>query len=275
MPPRAQISALQGSRDKDGAEGLVKEWGLSGSTLEEVFLRLAVQNRDVNAEIDILPPAAAESAAAAGRRMCVLCNAAPPSVVTLYTSKGVAVVAPDLICAACADADPRAPVVADAVAGAAVLVEMSRMHSFERAAAAGAVGGPDAPTSLRAAAALPAQPTYPAAIGGGGGGSSASAGYGAVGGSHGGGPPATNRAPRPDVSRIGHVAAIMRLRLMLQQKQRKTNACYAILIVVAVLITWLVTPSSSSVGSFCPGGYLEHQWGDAVRSGMCMMCDMT
>lgn len=33
-------------------DGLIKEWGLSDTTLEEVFLRLAAQNREVNAEIE-------------------------------------------------------------------------------------------------------------------------------------------------------------------------------------------------------------------------------
>ena len=35
-----------------GEDGLIKEWSLSDTTLEEVFLRLAAQNREVNAEIE-------------------------------------------------------------------------------------------------------------------------------------------------------------------------------------------------------------------------------
>lgn len=122
--------AADGERSAAGAP-LVSEFGIANSTLEEVFLRLAANATEVNAGIAIagggpsapavqqlpmLSPLASPAtpgpiATAAGgfsplpssRKMCALCGADTVSPVTLFNSRSVAVTAPDLICAPCAD----------------------------------------------------------------------------------------------------------------------------------------------------------------------------
>jgi hypothetical protein len=98
---------------------------------QEVFLRLAAQNRGVNyTETDFSrqevvkpppPPQQQQHQHASAARLCVLCGTAPPELVTLFTCKGIAVQSADVICAACSVKDP-VPVtaIADAAHAAAV-----------------------------------------------------------------------------------------------------------------------------------------------------------
>lgn len=83
--------------DEDRAGPTVKEWGISDSTLEEVFLRLAAQDKEVNAlAIDF-----SENE----DKLCVLCGVAPAVNVTLYTApnKNASAVATEgVLCLACA-----------------------------------------------------------------------------------------------------------------------------------------------------------------------------
>ena len=62
------------------ADPLVREWGLSAATLEEVFLKLAT-SAALNAEVEGARP----------ERLCTLCNWREAGLVTLYTEGGVAV----------------------------------------------------------------------------------------------------------------------------------------------------------------------------------------
>jgi ABC-type multidrug transport system ATPase subunit len=130
-----------GEGAEGGGKGLVKEWGIGGSTLEEVFLRLAAANTEVNARVGMAGPsdgpptayegmapaeprqawgglAAAPSAPPASNNMCLLCGSAPPAPSPLFTSHAVRVVVTNAICASCAVRPPEAiaAVRADAVA---------------------------------------------------------------------------------------------------------------------------------------------------------------
>ena len=84
---------------------LVREWGLSLSSLEEVFLKLAKTERDVTAPGE-------EVARGVGRavphRQCALCEAAPTAPVTVFNAARIEVVANDLLCAECATRDAKA-----------------------------------------------------------------------------------------------------------------------------------------------------------------------
>ena len=87
----------------DGAVGtagneLLKEWSISNSTLEEVFLRLCAADTTVNAAVDDAVDNTREDS---GIRKCAVCRTRPVSVVTLYTSAGVPVVLPNVMCFPC------------------------------------------------------------------------------------------------------------------------------------------------------------------------------
>ena len=82
------------------------EWSVSNSSLEEVFLRLAVQAQGVTEDTE--PAAVVDNSESASRGICKLCQARPTEAVTLYTSKGVSIVAEDLICGECAVLEPEA-----------------------------------------------------------------------------------------------------------------------------------------------------------------------
>lgn len=75
---------------------LVKEWTISDSTLEEVFLRLAKQNQGIN---EIAVDFSEEE------KVCKICQLRPANAVTLYTAPnedGVPVQTDNVICMACA-----------------------------------------------------------------------------------------------------------------------------------------------------------------------------
>ena len=76
-------------------KGLLREWSISNSTLEEVFLRLCAADTTVNAEIEGLGQREEEEA------KCVVCHVRPPNVVTLYTAGGIPVVLPNVMCVPC------------------------------------------------------------------------------------------------------------------------------------------------------------------------------
>ena len=80
-----------------GAKGLLREWSISNSTLEEVFLRLCAAETTVNAGIE----EEADSTKEEEEKMCVVCHTRPPSVVTLYTAGGIPVVLPNVMCTPC------------------------------------------------------------------------------------------------------------------------------------------------------------------------------
>ena len=78
--------------------GLLKEWSISNSSLEEVFLRLCAADSTVNAAIDNVVDNSREDT---GPRKCVLCRTRPVNVVTLYTATGVPVQLPNVVCLPC------------------------------------------------------------------------------------------------------------------------------------------------------------------------------
>jgi len=79
--------------DAKKGESKVQEWSVSNTTLEEVFLRLAVANKQVNAGIEFDQD---------DFRLCVICNKNKPSCETLYTVEGVSVLVDKLVCHKCA-----------------------------------------------------------------------------------------------------------------------------------------------------------------------------
>ena len=101
---------IEGALSKDpasaagggGGKGeLLKEWSISNSTLEEVFLRLCAADKVVNAGVEAVVEA---SRAEEDERLrkCAVCHTRPVSVVTLYTAGGVPVVLPNVLCGPCA-----------------------------------------------------------------------------------------------------------------------------------------------------------------------------
>ena len=92
---------IESSLSKDPAHpgaALLKEWSISNSTLEEVFLRLCAADTTVNAGIDRPDDSAQDDDA---QRRCAVCRVRPVSVVTLYTAGGVPVVLPNILCGPC------------------------------------------------------------------------------------------------------------------------------------------------------------------------------
>lgn len=85
-------------RECEAGRSGVTEWGISNTTLDEVFIRLTSASRSVNAAV------AGVGADVAGR-LCVLCNRRPTELCTLVTKTGKEVQTPDLVCAVCADGD--------------------------------------------------------------------------------------------------------------------------------------------------------------------------
>ena len=61
-----------------GLRPLVPDWPISGSTLEGIFLKIAVQNNMTNAEV--------EDRTEANRELCVICKTRSAGLVALYTA---------------------------------------------------------------------------------------------------------------------------------------------------------------------------------------------
>lgn len=88
---------------------VLREWSLSNSTLEEVFLRLCAHEKDINASIGSGSEKENESAEDDHHHpdpsdsTCMLCHTRPPAqLITLYSKSGQAVDFENLLCGACA-----------------------------------------------------------------------------------------------------------------------------------------------------------------------------
>jgi hypothetical protein len=79
---------------------LVKEWSISNSTLEEVFLRLCSAEKGIN-EVAVDFGKQNQLDEIDKKRICVICNQREAQVVTVYTKTGIAVQCPNLICMSC------------------------------------------------------------------------------------------------------------------------------------------------------------------------------
>ena len=90
---KTQIPAFFKLVGQDGVQ-YVKEWGISHTTLEEVFLRLAQQSREVN-------ELATDFAAIEEDKLCALCNDRLAETVIIYTSLGVGVEVANVLCSQC------------------------------------------------------------------------------------------------------------------------------------------------------------------------------
>ena len=282
-----------------GGGGLVRDWGVSDSTLEEVFLRLAAVNTtnapvggaagglpalsaepmsvdpsvlapvalDGSPDAPLLPapmPATAGAGArpaplfhkgrtAAGgasggdHRLCVLCGAAPPALVTLFTAKHVAVASADLVCDACAthrDANEIAEIAASSAAAPAaaalappskpsdhVIAELPKPSlPLPRVPVSAAVDvGPEEVGGTSSEPLLgedpSAAPPVPPFLSSGGAPSSLAWADG---------------TPDPyDVPFFTQFGAILLLRLRLQSKYRWSNCCMACYVVLGVILTML------------------------------------
>jgi hypothetical protein len=119
LPNFVRWLEANGKNSDGGGAGLVKEWGLSDSTLEEVFLRLAVATTEVNAVDGRLDGEADDGGDGGGdayevsadgadvrrvrsKPMCQLCNVRCAEKCVLYTEDRLAVTAEDLVCEKCA-----------------------------------------------------------------------------------------------------------------------------------------------------------------------------
>eukprot|EP01029_Cantina_marsupialis_P011327 TRINITY_DN2528_c0_g1_i11.p1 TRINITY_DN2528_c0_g1~~TRINITY_DN2528_c0_g1_i11.p1 ORF type:complete len:1136 (-),score=423.77 TRINITY_DN2528_c0_g1_i11:262-3474(-) len=75
-------------------DAAVAEWGVSNTTLEEVFLRLTQSSKQINQELD-----------GKKKHFCRSCGVRPTEEVTLFTSSGIAVVTSDLVCLPCSQGE--------------------------------------------------------------------------------------------------------------------------------------------------------------------------
>ncbi|TPX73305.1 hypothetical protein CcCBS67573_g05432 [Chytriomyces confervae] len=71
------------------------DWSIGNSTLEEVFLKLSTQNKEVVTD--------AEGNQERARPICRICAFRPTEVVHLYTKAGVMIEIPDVVCKICAE----------------------------------------------------------------------------------------------------------------------------------------------------------------------------
>ena len=273
---------------------LVKEWGVSQSTLEEVFLRLAASSNAVNAGAAEAPlPAAALALAAAtapssrsgtgasaaggtGRaasngyaplpqappRLCVLCAAAPPEPVALFTSRSVAVVSHDLICAACGmrDADEikrarEAGAVVSEKPDSAIVSKPSAVPPAHVPTAI--VGSSTSSTSISASAAarpadsvaldLAPKPRVLRPLRRGRAGEAAK-GKGSVSSASEVSPSSSSN--RPDIAAVSFLrqaATVLLLRAELQAAQRWANIFYIVVALAGLLLIGLLTPTPPAV----------------------------
>eukprot|EP00743_Colponemidia_sp_Colp-15_P009682 GILK01010594.1.p1 GENE.GILK01010594.1~~GILK01010594.1.p1 ORF type:complete len:1785 (+),score=269.78 GILK01010594.1:74-5428(+) len=97
LPKRSVPNLPAFLRRIESEKQLVKEWGLSNTTLEEVFSRLVAQTTQVNAEL------AQASAVMVNNSKCALCQERPAVIVTLYTGEGIAVQLNRVLCLECVD----------------------------------------------------------------------------------------------------------------------------------------------------------------------------
>ncbi|XP_024534916.1 uncharacterized protein LOC9658049 [Selaginella moellendorffii] len=86
----------------------LKEWGISNTTLEEVFLRLSARNDHQVTEEN-------ENESPDVEKLCLMCGVKRADVVTLYTRSGISVKVPNAVCLTCALAE-QAPAMMDSIA---------------------------------------------------------------------------------------------------------------------------------------------------------------
>ncbi|KAJ3095341.1 hypothetical protein HDU97_007031, partial [Phlyctochytrium planicorne] len=109
------------------------DWSISNSTLEEVFLKLCTENKAVVTESE--GDAVESGQKKPEARLCVLCASRPSEVVTLYTKNGIKVTIPYFVCSPCAEGETESKRdVGDAKADgiAAVAADGSPLLSFEQ-----------------------------------------------------------------------------------------------------------------------------------------------
>ncbi|KAI9359291.1 hypothetical protein DFJ73DRAFT_903716 [Zopfochytrium polystomum] len=97
----AQIAALLSALRED--ETL--DWSISNSTLEEVFLKICAENKNVVSDSEASPNPDGQRKA---RKACILCGIRPTAPVTLYTKGGNAISIPDVVCHVCAELEDDA-----------------------------------------------------------------------------------------------------------------------------------------------------------------------
>ena len=84
------------------AHAIVKEWGVTNTTLEQVFLMLCVQNTDVN-----FSTANAQEEQVHRQRMCPMCQVFMKETVFMRNFGGKMMILPDSLCNACATSNPH------------------------------------------------------------------------------------------------------------------------------------------------------------------------
>lgn len=146
---------------------VLREWSLSNSTLEEVFLRLCANEKNINERIggqsaeaddeaEMEAMAAAEAAAVAreleeeGGSKCMLCKERPSmELVTLYSKAGIAVDFANLLCAHCSHSKEAIQLVGGGGANAAAAGEVAASAMEPSAPLASPIPGEDdAPIQL-------------------------------------------------------------------------------------------------------------------------------
>jgi ABC-type multidrug transport system ATPase subunit len=100
------FSWLESSRR---AQEMVKEWGVSNTTLEQVFLLLCVQNTEINLGVSSDPAAGGGGGGGGGDRenLCPMCNIRPREHVILRNLNQEMIVIPNSICWECSVNNPH------------------------------------------------------------------------------------------------------------------------------------------------------------------------
>lgn len=84
----------------DRAAQIVVEWGVSNTTLEQVFLLLCVQNTEINTSV-------VDARDEARRRICPMCGTRQKETVFMRSRHGVLMVVPESVCWACSENNPN------------------------------------------------------------------------------------------------------------------------------------------------------------------------
>jgi len=83
---------------------VLREWALSNSTLEEVFIKLCAHDKEINAKIS--DSAEDEDEHEEDDKFCMLCHErAPAALITLYSKSGAAVDFANLLCTQCSHSE--------------------------------------------------------------------------------------------------------------------------------------------------------------------------
>eukprot|EP00164_Ancoracysta_twista_P003141 GFYU01004190.1.p1 GENE.GFYU01004190.1~~GFYU01004190.1.p1 ORF type:complete len:1422 (-),score=447.32 GFYU01004190.1:80-4345(-) len=211
--------------------GHIKEWSISDSTLEEVFLRLVAQNKNVNAVIDDGEDDFDDATRydhSHMTRKCVLCDKRDAENVILYTADKVAVQVDNIVCGPCARGEGAEDL--DASNDDTQMIADVQMTAKK-------YGDDDDVVADETV-----HDTNNYVVEG-------------------------DKGFRYDVAvpMVTQAKAVMAKSLVIQMRQRKTLCCYVIVLIVLILVSILTTVSPPAL---CEGGYVKNYAGCIAQSSL-------